>query len=637
MTNQGTNQGTNRQRQLDLLITDIAGDLMGVPVTGAKEAMERSLAQVLEFFSVDQSFLRRNNHDAGTSVLMAEWPVRPVIPSPDPIYEVPFTADPIFGMCEHLGETFIAYPEDSPDYQERIKAGSGKELTTMAMVPLRYEDTTLGVLGLIRHNEDRWAKEEVATLGAIASLLAQMWGRHDAEAKILRHAFYDDLTDLPNRRMLELKLAELAPNAPASLLVIDIDNMKIVNDGLNYSTGDLFLQAMGERLRAVVRPESVVARLAGDQFAVLATNAEPRNVESLAKRLVEELGRPFDLDGLPIVRTVSIGIAHDAPGILMTNQYDPDLLKDAGVAMSEAKKAGRNRIAVFDEAMHDRLSRSFQVEMELRQAVEQGDQLCLHYQPEVDLRTGLIVAVEALMRWNHPEHGLLNAGAFVALAEESGLIVEIGDFVLREAISQASKWHREYPDLVMRVNVSPAHLMSRDLSAQIRVLTEEFDVDPTRLCIEVTEHVMIADHDFIMEILNEIRTMGVQIALDDFGTGYSSMEQLKRLPIDALKIDRAFMIELATSEKDAAIVDATIRLANALNMSTVAEGIEEEAQILELLERGCYRAQGYLLARPQAPEDVAELFGRPLRAGRLQLGATEADANRAGTLNGAVS
>ncbi|MEL7210734.1 MAG: diguanylate cyclase, partial [Actinomycetota bacterium] len=312
-------------------------------MSGAKQAMERALAQLIEFFNVDQSFLRRNNHAAGTSILAAEWPVRPEIPSPDPIYEVPFSADPVFGMCEHLAETYIAYPEDSPDYQERIKAGSGQELTTMAMVPLRQEEATLGVLGLIRHNDDRWAKEEVATLGAIASLLAQMWGRHDAESKILHHAFYDELTDLPNRRMLELEVAKKVQTEPASLLVIDVDNMKIVNDGLNYSTGDLFLQAMADRLRATVRPGSMVARLAGDQFAVLTTNADSRNVESLARRLVEELGRPYDIGGVPIVRTVSIGIAHDAPGMLMAGQHDLELLKDAGVAMSEAKKAGKNR------------------------------------------------------------------------------------------------------------------------------------------------------------------------------------------------------------------------------------------------------------------------------------------------------
>ena len=321
------------------------------------------------------------------------------------------------------------------------------------------------------------------------------------------------------------------------------------------------------------------------------------------------------------MRSVSIGIAHDSPSVFNAEQTGIDLLQDAGLAMSEAKKAGKARVLVFDEDMHDRRARDFRVEMQLRHAIDAGDQLCLHYQPEVDLRTGYVVACEALMRWNHPERGLLAAGAFVEMAEESGLIVEIGDFVLREAVAQLARWQGDQPDLVMRVNVSPAHLMSRDLAGQIRSLVEEFDVRADRLCIEVTEHVMIADHQFTLAILEDIRAMGVKVALDDFGTGYSSMEQLKRLPIDALKIDRAFMIELATSEKDAAIVDATIRLADALHMSTVAEGVEEEAQILQLLDRGCYRAQGYLLARPAAPEETEKLFGRPLKAGALQLGA----------------
>ncbi len=609
-----------RQRQLDQFITEIARKLMGVPVKDAPAATESVLGEVLGFFDVDQCFLRRNVREEGHSILVAEWPVREFIPEPDPLFIMPYDLNPVAGMVESLQDIFISYPEDSPDYQKNIKAGSGKDLTTLAMVPLLRDDETLGALGLIRHNNNRWHDNEVTTLIAIASLLAQMWGRHDAEAQIIRQAFTDELTGLPNRRHLELKLAELVQTSPASLLVIDVDNMKIINDGLNYATGDEFLQAMAERLRTAVRGENIVARLQGDQFAVLATNTDPKNVETMAQRLVDDLGRPYEVDGVPIVRTVSIGVAHDAPGVLMAGQHDLELLKDAGVAMSEAKKAGKNRLAVFDEAMHDRLSRAFQVEMELRKAVEDGDQLCLHYQPEVDLRTGMVVAVEALMRWNHPDHGLLNAGAFVELAEESGLIVEIGDFVLREAISQLSKWHEKYPDLMMRVNVSPAHLMSRDLSSQIRTLTQEFGVKPDHLCIEVTEHVMIADHEFIMEILNEIRAMGVQIALDDFGTGYSSMEQLKKLPIDALKIDRAFMIELATSEKDAAIVDATIRLAEALKMSTVAEGIEEEDQIRELLSRGCYRAQGFLLARPAAPEDVVLLFDEPLAAGKMKLG-----------------
>ncbi len=609
----------SRQRQLDLLITDIAQDLMGVPASRATEAMESALSELLDFFGVDQTFLRRHDHEADASILVAEWPKREVVPDPDPLYYVPFDADPSFAQTRHLTDTFIVYPEDSPDYQERVKAGSGQVLTTLATVPLRQADTTVGILGLIRHDTRRWEPEEVTTLGAIASLVAQVWGRHEAEEALVHKAYYDELTDLPNRRLLEERVADVSRTVPCSLLVIDVDNMTMINDGLNYQAGDLFLQAMGERITTLVRRGTTVARLAADEFAVLLPNADPRNVESIAERLLGELAQPFDIGGVPVVRTVSIGIAHDSPAVFNGSQ-GVDLLADAGVAMSEAKKAGRNRVAVFDEAMHDRLARDFQVEMELRQAVDAGDQLCLHYQPEVDLRTGQVVAVEALMRWQHPAKGLLSAGVFIKLAEESGLIVEIGDFVLREAISQIAAWTADHPELVMRVNISPAHLISRDLTGQIRGLLEIYDVAPERLCIEVTEHVMIADHQFTMEILSGLRAMGVQIALDDFGTGYSSMEQLKRLPIDALKIDRAFMIDLATSETDAAIVDATIRLAEALGMSTVAEGIEEEEQIRELLARGCYRAQGFLLAKPAPPDEVEQLLGRPLTAGSLQLG-----------------
>ncbi len=605
-----------RQQQLDGLITDIAGDLMGVPLADAPKALDGTLRRLIDFFNVDQAFLRRNDHDAGTTILMAEWPKRPGVPDPDPLYEVPFSADPIFAMCATLDRTFIAYPEDSPEYQERIEEASGQELSTMAAVPLLRADVTVGVLGLIRHNAERWPPEEVSTLGAIASLLAQMWGRHDAEAIIAHQAFHDELTDLPNRRFLTDRVAEIDDSTPASLLVIDIDNLKVINDGLNYEAGNQFLIHIADRLRGAVRPDSVVARLGGDQFAVLLRGCEPPSAETIAERLLEQLGQVCKVGGVAVVRSVSIGVAHSAG---LPGGDEVDLFKDADVALYEAKKTGKNRAVVYDAALQQRHSNGFELEIELRQALENGDELCLHYQPEVDLRTGEIVAVEALMRWNHPRLGLVNAGYFISVAEESGLIVEIGDGVLRDSIAQLAVWQVDHPNLVMRINVSPAQLMSRDLASQIRTLVDEYGVRSDRLCIEVTEHVMIADHKFTMEILNEIRTMGVQIALDDFGTGYSSMDQLKKLPIDALKIDRTFMIDLATSETDGAIVDATIRLAKALGLETVAEGIEEDAQIVELLRRGCHRAQGFLLARPAAPDVIGELLAHPIELSHLRL------------------
>lgn len=608
----------SRLRQLDLLITGIASDLMGVPESAATEAMERTLAELLDFFSVDQTFLRRNRHEAGTSLLMAEWPRREVIPVPDPLYEVPYTADPVFGMVADLKEPVITYPDDSPDYRDRVKAGSGEDEMTMAMVPLTRGEETMGVLGLARFNADRWAEDEVTTLAAIASLIAQMWGRHDAEAAIARQAFYDDLTGLPNRRLLEREMEDLSASGPLSVAILDVDNMKVINDGLNHDAGDQFLVAMGERLQQSVRQGTMVARLDGDQFAVLVSASEASNVEAMARRLVEAMGAPYQVGGVSVARSVSIGLAHLDPD--RDGPRSPaELLREADAAMYDAKRNGKNRLAVFTEEIQLRIARSFQTELELRQGIEAGDQICLYYQPEVDLRTGWVVAVEALMRWQHPERGLLAAGAFIQVAEESGLIVEIGDQVLSQAVAQLARWQDQNPELTMRVNVSPAQLMSRDLAGQIRMLVAKHGVNPERLCIEVTEHVMIADHEFTLKILSEIRAMGVQIALDDFGTGYSSLEQLKRLPIDAIKIDRAFMIELATSHRDAAIVDAAIVLANALGLSTVAEGIEEEDQVLELLNRGCYRAQGFLLARPAPPEEVAQLFGEPIVAGRLKL------------------
>lgn len=607
----------NRQQQLDGLITGIARDLMGVPLADAPDALNGTLQRLIDFFNVDQAFLRRNDHAAGTTILMAEWPERGLVPEQDPLYEVPFTADPIFAMCATLDRTFIAYPEDSPEYQTRIEEASGQQLSTMAAVPLLRADVTVGVLGLIRHDSERWPPEEVSTLGAIASLVAQMWGRHEAEAIIAHHAFHDELTDLPNRRFLTDRIAEIDGGTPASLLIIDIDNLKVINDGLNFEAGNQFLIQVAERLREAVRSDSVVARLAGDEFAVLLRGCEPANAETIANRLLERLGQACKVGGVAVVRSVSIGVAHS--GALPGND-EVDLIKDADVALYEAKKNGKKRVVVYDTALQQRHNNSFELEIELRQALESDDELCLHYQPEVDLRTGEIVAVEALIRWHHPRLGLLNAGYFIAVAEESGLIVEIGDRVLRDAIAQLASWQDEHPDLVMRINVSPAQLMSRDLASQIRSLVGEFDVQSDRLCIEVTEHVMIADHKFTMEILNEIRAMGVQIALDDFGTGYSSMDQLKKLPIDALKIDRTFMIDLATSETDGAIVDATIRLAKALGLETVAEGIEEEAQITELLRRGCHRAQGFLLAKPDAPEEIGKLLPHPVSPGQLKLG-----------------
>ena len=266
--------------------------------------------------------------------------------------------------------------------------------------------------------------------------------------------------------------------------------------------------------------------------------------------------------------------------------------------------------------MRSRDLRRCETEIELRQAIESRE-LTLHYQPEVNLITGEICAVEALLRWSHPRRGLLTAGAFIETAEESGLVVEIGDTVIRQAIYQLSQWHDEHPDLEMWINISPAQLMSRDLATQISKLVEEFDVPADRICLEVTEHVVLGDLDATSGVLRRLQQMGVKLALDDFGTGYSSMKQLKQLPIDILKIDQTFVAGLGVSDHDSAIVDAAITLASAFDLDTVAEGVETQQQITELRKRGCEHAQGFLLARPAPPEEIAELLQQRLAVDRL--------------------
>ena len=266
--------------------------------------------------------------------------------------------------------------------------------------------------------------------------------------------------------------------------------------------------------------------------------------------------------------------------------------------------------------MRTRVLDRYEVEIELRQAIERGE-LTLYYQPEVDLETGEICAVEALLRWQHPRRGLLTAGAFIETAEESGLVVEIGDTVLRQAINQLSQWKEEHPQLEMWINVSPAQLMSRDLATQIQQLVDEFDVAADRICLEVTEHVVLGDIDATTGVLRRLRRMGVKLALDDFGTGYSSMKQLKQLPIDTLKIDRTFVSGLGVSDHDSAIVDAAITLASAFGLGTVAEGVETQQQITELRKRGCNHAQGFLLARPGPPDLIGPMLADPMEIERL--------------------
>ncbi len=589
------NSQADRQR-FEPLLGDAANRLVRASAATAIAETEQILDDLLRTFEADRAVLRRLDRAADRTRLVAQAVSRSAPIAPRLIEELP-QHDPMFVAVKDRTEP-------------RVLDETGE---TIAVAPLMSEDGIAGTLAIVSRAR-AWPDDELQALDAIASLLVNLWDRLGAEDQMVEQLWHDELTGLPNRRKLTEILESLPEEQEASLLILDVDNMKVINDGLAFEVGNRFIQELAKRLVAVVRPTGSVARLDGDQFAVLVLDTPPRHVERMAHRLVQEMAETVEIDDdINVSRSVSIGVAHNY--VAETNL---ELLAEADAALFQAKRLGKSRMAIFDDEMRAKVIDSFEVEIELRQALE-TDELLLHYQPEVDLDTGEVVAVEALLRWNHPHRGLLTAGAFIETAEESGLVVEIGDLVLRQAISQLARWSNAHPNLEMWINVSPAQLMSRDVATQIQRLLEEFNVSADRICLEVTEHVVLGDLDTTSGILRRLRNMGIKLALDDFGTGYSSMKQLKQLPITALKIDMTFVAGLGISEHDSAIVDAAVNLANAFGLGTVAEGVETHQQITELRKRGCRSAQGYLLGRPAGAEEISELLGRPMAIDQLTL------------------
>ncbi len=597
--------GTDPQNSLDALIIDVATDLMGVSDSEAGAAMDRVLDRLVDFFAVDDAFLRRHRPDR-VSELVTIRPQRDILAAVDSITEIAFDDDPVVGLSEHLTEPIAVYPEGTGQVQEIIHNNLGIEKCSLAVVPLMSGDSTLGILGLVRFNHHPWEDGELRTLLAIGTLMAQFWIRLEAERLLTHRAYVDQLTALPNRARLQETLSHTVQGQRQSLLLLNVDNMKMINDGLDYEIGDRFLVGFARRLEGLVRPGTMVARWGGDHFAVFVDDSEHDDIDALALRLVDELRRSVELEGMKISRTVSIGVAHRRVTDAVQGKTD-EIVSEAEAALYLAKKDGKNRYRLFDEEMRTNVVRKFEQEIELRRAVE-NNEFVLHYQPAVNLDTGSIFAVEALLRWNHPSGELMTAGRFIETAEESGLVVEIGDFVLAEGIRQLKRWQPKYPELEMWINVSPAQIVSRNLPQQVADLLEHHNVDPARLCLELTEHAMLEDLATVTGALDQLKSMGVQLALDDFGTGYSSMKQLKSLPFNSLKIDMSFVAGLGRSAHDNAIVDAAITLADSFGLNAVAEGVEDDYQVDELLNRGCTRAQGYLLAMPQSLADVELLL-----------------------------
>jgi diguanylate cyclase (GGDEF)-like protein/PAS domain S-box-containing protein len=488
------------------------------------------------------------------------------------------------------------------------------------------DESSAGASALAAHREVKGHRKDGAALPidlVISDLLLEdrrlfiavvrdVTERKAFEAQLAHLAFHDPLTTLPNRALFMDRLGHALTRADhrshsVAVLFLDLDNFKVVNDSLGHKAGDQLLETVGKRLQACLRPVDTAARLGGDEFTILLEDIRDiGQVSLLAERIAETLAAPINLDGHELSTSTSIGIAigtssHDRPDVILAN---------ADAAMYRAKANGKARWELFEESMGASAMDRLQLEIDLRHALKH-DEFRVHYQPIVSLQTGRIVEVEALVRWDHPQRGLVSPADFIPLAEETGLIVPIGQWVLKQACEQARAWQTQYPSdspIAMSVNLSARQFQHPNLVQDIAQILDETGLQRRVLKLEITESVVMQKAESTVSTLRELKDLGIQLAIDDFGTGYSSLSYLKRFPVDTLKIDRTFVDGLGRDPHDTAIVEAVIALAKALNLTVTGEGIETAEQRNRLRMLGCDRGQGYFLARPLAPTVVSKML-----------------------------
>ena len=423
-------------------------------------------------------------------------------------------------------------------------------------------------------------------------------------------ATHDALTDLPNRMLLMDRLEQALSRAPwnrksVAVLFLDLDRFKIVNDTLGHDIGDELLCQVAERMKDCVRNGDTISRLGGDEFVIVLTDlAAAEDANHVAEKVIDAFSRSFNLNDKEFYITTSIGVS-----MFPDHGEDPStLMKNADIAMYQAKSSGRNNFLIYDEKMNSAGDQRLSLETDLRQALEKGE-LELYYQPQVNLETGEINSAEALLRWNHSSQGLISPMNFIPIAEETGLIIPIGQWVMEEACRQAKTWQSEgRKPIRIAVNIAHRQFVSGSLMLDVKRALNKSGLDPCYLELELTEGILAEDSHNAIATLDELKKMGIKLSIDDFGTGYSSFAYLKRFPLNALKVDRCFVKDITQDKDDAAICSAIIAMAHNLNLSVVAEGVEDEEQLAFLKKHDCDYVQGFYYSRPITAEDFFRLL-----------------------------
>jgi len=451
--------------------------------------------------------------------------------------------------------------------------------------------------------------------GFLAAFIRDLTPRNEADAHINHLAHFDALTGLPNRTLFADRFSQALGHAqrnqtPLAVVYLDLDHFKNINDTLGHPVGDRLLVELTSRLMETLRAEDTVSRLGGDEFTLLLPHTDAASAARVASKLLDEVARPFLIEDNELVITTSMGISlYPADGEDLET-----LLRKADTAVNWAKQEERNTFRFFAPEMQGRSARILKLETSLRRALER-DELLLHYQPQIGLASGAVVGVEALIRWRHPEHGLISPAEFIPIAESSGLILPIGEWVMRTALRQAKAWLDDGLEIgPMAVNLSAVQFRQKDLLVTVERLLAESGVPPKCFELELTESEAMANPMAAIAIMDKLSGIGIQMSIDDFGTGYSSLNYLKRFRIDKLKIDQSFIRDLANNAEDDAIVQAIISLADTLGFNTIAEGVETAGQLEFLKAHGCHEVQGYFFSRPLPADELTHWMRQRLAA-----------------------
>ena len=497
----------------------------------------------------------------------------------------------------------------------------GADLPRAALVPVCADDRVRGVLCIGCKHSAAFGAEEVNFLQATASVLATALQRIESEARLAYLAQFDPLTGLPNRALLSDRFAQMIMQArrhaaPLAVLFVDLDQFKAVNDTLGHAGGDGLLRQVAARLQAAVRAGDTVARISGDEFAIVLTDlVRPEDAALVAQKIIDGLGSPVEVEGNEVFVTASVGIA----AFPADGDDAESLIGAADAAMYRAKQSGRNAYQFFTAEINQRSRARVQLGSELRRALER-EEFTLYYQPKFDLATRQPSGAEALLRWNHPERGMVPPTEFIPVLEETGLIVPVGEWAIRRACQDMKNWQSGAPILgAVSVNLSARQFRQPDLHERIKALVSASGVEARLIQFEITESQLMQDPGHAIQVMRALCDAGISIAIDDFGTGYSSLAYLTRFPVSALKIDRSFVREMSRDRNDATIVRTIVEMAHSLGCTVIAEGVEteEQATLLHLLR--CEQAQGYLFGHPMPVEALISLYGKIKPIGRRKV------------------